>query len=169
MARRAGSIALVLICSAGCGSRKEPPPPPTKTERTPAPDEAVPAPAPAPSPTIDPPLLAIPEDAPTNASSCEQREAFARAAMHELVEAAGGTCNADAECTAALADTRCFGACRAAIASARIVDFRRAQEAIDERVCTGYLSDGCRYVGPRCIEQEAFCEQGHCALRPLPP
>lgn len=139
-------IAGVLVAALGCPSPKKAPP-------KPQPDDGA--------------LVTIPDDAPTNASTCEDRLGFARETMDELVEAAQTRrgCTADSECTTVFAETRCFGACEVAIPTALVVDFRQAQAAIDQRVCTGYVTDGCSYSGPRCINVEAVCEQGRCALK----
>lgn len=169
LARHHGPLLAMLLASGvACPSSKERPPPP-ESALEPAPEpEAEPEPTPAPEPTPEPDaLLTIPEHAPTNASSCEERVGFAREAMERLVEAAGGACTADAECTTVFAETGCFGACETAISSTRVVAFRQAQAAIDQRVCTGYVGDGCTYTGPRCMEMEPVCEQGRCALRQL--
>lgn len=110
-------------------------------------------------------LLTIPADAPTNASACDERLGFARQAMDDLVTAASGSCSADAECATVFAETGCFGACEAAILSSRLAEFREAQAAIDQRVCTTYVADGCSFSGPRCMDLEAVCEQGRCAVK----
>lgn len=123
-------------------------------------------PKPQPPPSDDL-LIEIPSGAPTNASSCEARLDFAQRTMGELTRAANGTCDSNADCELVFAETQCQGACQAPILASRMTAFRRSQEAINERVCTNYVEDGCPFSTPACLAVEAVCESNRCALVPL--
>ncbi|MCX4240062.1 hypothetical protein [Paraliomyxa miuraensis] len=129
-----------LWLAAACGGTRPPAPPPSGL------------------------LIDIPGDAPTNASSCDERLGFARDAMDRLVDAANGPCSSDADCTMVFAETQCEGACQAPILVDRLQGFHDTQVAIDERVCTGYVEAGCLYSTPACLAVEAVCDAGRCAL-----
>lgn len=110
-------------------------------------------------------LITIPGNAPTNASSCDDRLAFALDAMDQLVNAANGACTSDTDCTLVFAETQCIGACQAPILADRLDAFREAQAAIDGRACTDYVEDGCIYSTPACLAVEAVCQAGRCAMQ----
>jgi hypothetical protein len=112
-------------------------------------------------------LLTIEDDDPTNASACEDRLSFARDAMQTVVTRANGDCTQDAQCALVFAETKCQGACQAAILEANVEAFEQAQEAIDERACTGYQESNCSYSTPKCLAVTAVCENNTCAMRPL--
>lgn len=110
------------------------------------------------------PLLVIDDDAPTNQSACEDRLGFARDTIQDVATRANGECSEDAECALVFTDTKCQGACQAAILKANVEDFEQAKRQIDDRACTGYMEDGCSYATPRCMQMAAVCEQGRCAM-----
>jgi hypothetical protein len=112
-------------------------------------------------------LLTIEDDDPTNASTCEDRLAYARDSMETVISRANGDCTQDTQCALVFAQTQCQGACQAAILEANVDAFERAQEALNERACTGYLESGCSYSTPRCLAVTAVCEDSRCAMRPL--
>lgn len=111
-------------------------------------------------------LLVIADDAPTNASACEDRLAFARETIRDVATRANGECSEDSECALVFTETQCEGACQAAILSANVEQFEQAKRQIDDRACTGYMEAGCSYATPRCMQMEAVCEQGRCAMTP---
>jgi hypothetical protein len=112
-------------------------------------------------------LLTIEDDDPTNASACEARLEFALESMETVVTRANGDCTKDAQCALVFAETQCQGACQAAILDANVEAFEQAQEAINERACTGYQESNCSYATPRCLAVTAVCEDDKCAMRPL--
>jgi hypothetical protein len=110
-------------------------------------------------------LLVIDQDAPTNESTCEDRLQFARDTIEDVADRANGKCTHDSECALVFIDTQCQGACQAPILRANVDAFERAQQAIDERACTGYVQDGCAYATPACLRVQAVCD-GTCTARP---
>lgn len=113
-------------------------------------------------------LLVIEDDAPTNASACEDRLSFARQTIEDVALRANGQCTQDADCTLVFTSTQCQGACEAAILAENRDAFLRAQEAIDERACTRYMDDGCSYSTPRCMQMRAVCQAQRCEMVPVP-
>lgn len=112
-------------------------------------------------------LLVIDDDAPTNESACEDRLAFARDTIADVIERANGECTQDRDCALVFVDTQCQGACQAAILRTNLDAFARAKQAIDERACTDYMADGCAYSTPRCLEVQAICEASRCTMAPV--
>lgn len=128
-------------------------------------------PSPSQSPTTPgpsgSPLLVIEDDAPTNASACEDRLTFARQTIEDVVDRANGECTQDADCTLVFTSTGCQGACEAPILASNRDAFLRATEAIDERACTNYMEAGCSYSTPRCMQMQAVCQERRCEMVPV--
>lgn len=118
----------------------------------------------SPGPTPANPLLVIADDAPTNDSACDDRLAFAVESIEGVVARANGQCTQDSDCALVFTSTQCRGACQAPILRANLDAFARAQAAIDERACTGYMDDACSYSTPRCMQMQATCEDQRCAM-----
>lgn len=118
----------------------------------------------SPGPTPAGALLVIADDAPTNASACEDRLAFALDSIEGVVDRANGECTQDSDCALVFTSTQCRGACQAPILRANVDAFERAQTAIDERACTDFIDDGCSYSTPRCMQMQAICENQRCAM-----
>jgi len=112
-------------------------------------------------------LLVIEDDAPTNASACEERLTFARTTMDDVVARANGACTQDGDCELVFIDTQCQGACQAPILRANVPAFEQAKDAINERACTNYMEDGCSYSTPRCLQMQAVCRAERCEMAPL--
>lgn len=82
---------------------------------------------------------------------------------------AANRCFADEQCVRLNTSTECRGTCGAWVNRLFAPSLKRAIHALDRRVCSTYIEDGCPFATPGCLLEVGRCVENRCVGRPVRP